>query len=86
MTTVKPRTKRRTYLEVETASYAKGWAEGREQARKDFEDAYNLLSRHDTAVTLELIQTEKNLRLTQASWTRALRGRITSLFSSPKDY
>ncbi len=47
--------KRRSFADVETEAHARGWALGREQARKEFEEAYQLLSKHDNALLLEVL-------------------------------
>jgi len=56
MTTTTKRARRRTFKEVAAEAYAKGWSEGREQARKEFEEAYNLLSKHSNAMEMEASQ------------------------------
>ena len=66
--------KRRTFAAVE----ADGYAKGREEARKEFEDAYNLLSKHSSSVELENAMLQRrldNVSLRQLAWSR-----ITALF------
>lgn len=82
-TTLKPlQTKRRTFKEVAADAYAKGWSEGREQARKGFEAAYNLLSKHSSAVELENAMLQRrldNVSLRKLAWSR-----ITGLFKGDR--
>lgn len=77
-TTETKRIKRRTFKEVAGDAYAKGWSDGREQGRKDFEDAYNLLAKHSNAMELEasrLRESLDNVSLRKLAWSR-----ITGLF------
>ena len=77
MTTI-AKYKRRTFKDVATDAHAKGWSEGREQARKEFEEAYRLLSKHDTEMHLEnamLRNCLDNISLRKLAWSR-----ITGLF------
>lgn len=70
--------KRRTYRDVEAEGYARGWAEGRELARKEFEEAYRLLSKHDSETMAELLRTQSalaNVSLRKLAWSR-----LTGLF------
>ncbi len=75
--------KRRTFADIEAAAYAKGWSEGREQARKEFEEAYNLLSKHSNAMELEASQLRT--RLEQVSLRRLAWARIKGLFGAGHD-
>jgi hypothetical protein len=50
MTTTENKRARRTFKEVATAAHAKGWSEGREEARVEFEAAYNLLCTHSNVM------------------------------------
>ena len=72
--------KRRTFADIEAAAYAKGWSEGREQARKEFEEAYNLLSKHSNAMEMEASQLRT--RLEQVSLRKLAWARITGLFGA----
>jgi flagellar biosynthesis/type III secretory pathway protein FliH len=77
MTTI-AKYKRRTFKEVATDAHAKGWSEGREQARKEFEEAYNLLSKHSSDTMAELLQVQSqlnNISLRKLAWSR-----ITNIF------
>ena len=81
MTTTKY--KRRTFKDIETEAYARGWSEGREQARKEFEEAWKLLSKHDSATMAELLQVKsqlENISLRTLAWSR-----ITGLFGDRND-
>lgn len=65
--------KRRTFKDIETEAYARGWAEGREQARKEFEEAWKLLSKHDSDTTSELLLARSqlnNMSLRKLAWSR----------------
>ena len=75
-----PTYKRRTFADVAAAAYADGWDKGREQARKEFEMAYQLLSKShsDTLAELELAlarQQRANVSLSKLAWSR-----LTGLF------
>jgi flagellar biosynthesis/type III secretory pathway protein FliH len=75
--------KRRTFKDVEAAGYAKGWSDGREAARVEFEQAYNLLSKHSSDTMAELLQVQSqldNVSLRKLAWSR-----ITGLFRSRHD-
>ena len=81
MTTIKY--KRRTFKDVAAEAHARGWSEGREEARKEFEEAYRLLSKHDTAAQLEnamLRSCLDNISLRKLAWSR-----ITGLFRNRDD-
>ena len=81
MTTTKY--KRRTFKDVATDAHAKGWSEGREEARKEFEEAYRLLSKHDTEMHLENAMLQRrldNVSLRKLAWSR-----ITGLFRNRDD-
>ena len=81
MTTIKY--KRRTYRDVDAEGYARGWAEGRELARKEFEEAYRLLSKHDSDTMAELLRVQSqldNVSLRKLAWSR-----ITGLFRNRDD-
>jgi hypothetical protein len=83
MTTTTKRARRRTFKEVATEAYGKGWSEGREASRKEFEDAYNLLSKHSSAVELENAMLQRrldNVSLRKLAWSR-----ITGLFGGRND-
>jgi phage terminase Nu1 subunit (DNA packaging protein) len=70
--------KRRTFKDVAAEAHARGWSEGREEARKEFEEAYRLLSKHDTDAQLEnamLRSRLDNISLRRLAWSR-----ITGLF------
>ena len=81
MTTTKY--KRRTFKDVAAEAHARGWSEGREQARKEFEEAYRLLSKHDTDAQLENAMLQHrldNISLRKLAWSR-----ITGLFRNRDD-
>ena len=83
MTTTTKRARRRTFKEVAAEAHAKGWSEGREEARKEFEEAYRLLSKHDTDAQLEnamLRSRLDNISLRRLAWSR-----ITGLFRNRDD-
>ena len=70
--------KRRTFKDVAAEAHARGWSEGREEARKEFEEAYRLLSKHDTEMHLENAMLQRrldNMSLRKLAWSR-----ITGLF------
>lgn len=70
--------KRRTFAEVELDALARGHEIGREQARKEFEAAYQLLSKAHSDVLAELVlarQQLDNVSLSKLAWSR-----ITGLF------
>lgn len=75
--------KRRTFADVEATAYAKGWSDGREQARKEFEEAYNLLAKHSNAMEMEASQLRT--RLEQVSLRRLAWARIKNLFGAGHD-
>ncbi len=78
MTTTTNRARRRTFKEVAAEAHAKGWSEGREAARVEFEQAYNLLSKHSSSVELENAMLQRrldNVSLRKLAWSR-----ITGLF------
>jgi len=75
--------KRRTFADIEAAAYAKGWSEGREQARKEFEEGWKLLSKHDSDTMAELLRVQSqlnNLSLRKLAWAR-----IKGLFGAGHD-
>ena len=77
------RAKRRTFKDVSTEAYNKGWGLGREAARKEFEAAWILLSKHDSDTLLELIHVKEQLRnisLRKLAWSR-----LTDLFKGGRD-
>jgi hypothetical protein len=49
-----------------------------ENARLEYEHAYNLLSKHTTALELENAMLREQLRIAQRSWFKALVSRIKS--------
>jgi flagellar biosynthesis/type III secretory pathway protein FliH len=72
-TTEKPKYKRRSYQDGLYQGFAKGWNEGREVARKEFEEAYQLLSKHDSALLLEVHSLREqlaNVSLRRLAWSR----------------
>lgn len=72
-TTDKRKYKRRSYQEVEAEGFAKGWREGREAARVEFEQAYRLLSAHDSALLLQVHSLREqlaNVSLRKLAWSR----------------
>ena len=82
-TTEKPKYKRRFYQEVEAEGYTKGWLDGRELARKEFEEAWKLLSKHDSALLLEVHSLREqlaNMSLRKLAWSR-----IKGLFGGRHD-
>ena len=77
------KTKRRTFKDVSTEAYNKGWDEGREAARKEFEAAWILLSKHDSDTLLELLHVRAqlhNISLRKLAWSR-----LTDLFKGGRD-
>ena len=83
MTTTTKRARRRTFKEVAAEAYAKGWSEGREAARVEFEQAYNLLSKHSNDMELENAMLQRrldNVSLRKLAWSR-----ITGLFGGRND-
>jgi len=83
MTTTTTKYKRRTFKDVEATAYAKGWSEGREAARVEFEQAYNLLSKHSNDMELEASQLRT--RLEQVSLRKLAWSRIKGLFGAGHD-
>ncbi len=75
--------KRRTFADVESTAYAKGWSEGREAARVEFEQAYNLLSKHSNDMELENAMLQR--RLDNVSLRRLAWARIKNLFGAGHD-
>jgi hypothetical protein len=76
--------KRRTFADVELEAYAKGGSEGRELARKEFEEAWRLLSKHDSDTMAELLRTQaqlRNISLRRLAWQR-----VKQIFSRNKDH
>lgn len=72
-TTDRPKYKRRSYQEGLYQGFAKGWSEGREIARREFEEAYQLLSKHDSALLLEVHSLREqlaNVSLRKLAWAR----------------
>lgn len=72
-TTDKKKYHRRSYQEVEAEGFAKGLQEGRETARVEFEQAYRLLSAHDSALLLEVHSLREqlaNVSLRKLAWAR----------------
>ena len=70
--------KRRTFAVVAAEAYADGWSQGREDARKEFEASWKLLSKHDSDTMAELLRTQEQLRnvsLRKLAWSR-----LTGLF------
>ena len=69
----RPKYKRRSYKDVESGAYQRGWSEGREASRQDFEQAYRLLSAHDSALLLEVHSLREqlaNVSLRKLAWAR----------------
>jgi len=76
----RPKYKRRSYKDVESEAYRRGWSEGREASRQDreaarqeFEQAYRLLSAHDSALLLEVHSLREqlaNVSLRKLAWAR----------------
>lgn len=70
-------------LNGKSDDYINGWLDGRELARKEFEQAYNILSKHDTATMLSLLEAQaqlRNISLRRLAWSR-----ITNLFRGRYD-
>ena len=70
-------------LNGKSDDYINGWLDGRELARKEFEQAYNILSKHDTATMLSLLEAQaqlRNISLRRLAWSR-----IKDLFRSRHD-
>lgn len=73
-TTTKKPVRRRTFKEVSGEAYAKGWSDGREQAREDMD--HLLQTNADLGFTvLELEKKLANVSLRKLAWSR-----ITGLF------
>lgn len=73
-TTESKRARRRTFKEVATEAYSKGWSEGREASRKDMD--HLLQTNADLGFTvLELEKKLANMSLRKLAWSR-----ITGLF------
>ncbi len=75
--------KRRTFADVEATAYAKGWSDGRELARKEFEEGWKLLSKHDSDTMAELLRVQSqlnNISLRKLAWSR-----IKNLFGAGHD-
>lgn len=70
--------KRRTFAVVAAEAYAKGWSEGRKLARKEFEEGWRLLSKHDSDTMAELLRTQEQLR--NVSLRKLVWSRLTGLF------
>jgi len=81
-TTIK-RARRRTFKEVAAEAHAKGWSEGREAARVEFEHAYNLLSKHSNDMELENAMLQR--RLDNVSLRKLAWARIKGLFGAGHD-
>jgi hypothetical protein len=78
MTTTTNRARRRTFKEVAIEAYGRGWSEGREASRKEFEEGWKLLSKHDSDTMAELLRVQSqldNISLRRLAWSR-----ITGLF------
>jgi len=74
--------KRRTFAAVAAEAYTKGWDDGREAARVEFEAAYQLLAKHSNAMELEagrLRESLSNVSLRKLAWSR-----ITGLFKGSR--
>lgn len=52
-----------------------------ESARQEYEQAYNLLSKHTTSLELENAMLREDLRAVQDSWLAALGSRIRRIWS-----
>jgi hypothetical protein len=68
---------------VAAEAHAKGWSEGREAARVEFEQAYNLLSKHSSSVELENAMLQR--RLDNVSLRKLAWARIKGLFGAGHD-
>ena len=73
MTTTTKRARRRTFKEVATEAYAKGWSEGREQGRKDVEKDYDALLATNLELGRTVMALENKLDKIHGSWITALR-------------
>ena len=82
-TTTTKRARRRTFKEVAAEAHAKGWSEGREAARGEFEQAYNLLSKHSNDMELENAMLQR--RLDNVSLRKLAWARIKGLFGAGHD-
>lgn len=72
-TTTDKRIKRRTFKEVATEAYGKGWSEGREQGRKDVEKDYDALLATNLELGRTVMALENKLDKIHGSWITALR-------------
>lgn len=83
MTTTTTKYKRRTFKDVATEAYSKGWSEGREASRKEAQKEYDAImetnlemGRHIMFLELEL----RSMSLRKLAWTR-----IKGLFGAGHD-
>lgn len=72
-TTTDKRIKRRTFKEVATEAYARGWSEGREQGRKDVEKDYDAVVAANVEMARTVMALEGKLSKIHGSWLTALR-------------
>jgi hypothetical protein len=64
---------RRTYKDVEADAYLRGKLDGREEARREFEGAWKLMSKHSNDLLLEvhtLREQLANISLRRLAWQR----------------
>ena len=73
MTTTTKRARRRTFKEVATEAYGKGWSEGREQGRKDVEKDYDALHATNLEMARSIMALENRLDKINGSLITALR-------------
>jgi flagellar biosynthesis/type III secretory pathway protein FliH len=72
-TTETKRARRRTFKEVASVAYAKGWSEGREQGRKDVEKDYDALLATNLEMGRSIMALENKLSKINGSLITALR-------------
>jgi hypothetical protein len=83
MTTTTKRARRRTFKEVATEAYGKGWSEGREASRKEAQEEYDALMATNLEMGRHILSLEVELRsmsLRKLAWAR-----IKGLFGAGHD-
>lgn len=76
-TTESKRARRRTFKEVATEAYAKGWSEGREASRKDVEKDYDALLATNLELGRTIMALETKLAMTRNSFVSAVKHYFT---------
>jgi hypothetical protein len=83
MTTTTTKYKRRTFKDVAAAAHSKGYAEGREAARKEVQEEYDALVETNLEMGRHILSLEVELRsmsLRKLAWSR-----IKGLFGAGHD-